>query len=44
MCTLAMTATLTPQEVKELKESLGLRSNTVVLKANPIQEHHKFIR
>jgi hypothetical protein len=42
--TLAMTATLTPQEVKELEASLGLRSNTVTLKANPIQEHHKFIR
>ena len=42
--TLAMTATLTPLEVNELKEVLGLRSNTVVLKANPIQEHHKFIR
>ena len=42
--TLAMTATLTPEEVKELELSLGLRSNTVLLKANPIQEHHKFIR
>ena len=42
--TLAMTAILTPQEVKELKESLGLRSITVVRKANSIQEHHKFIR
>ena len=42
--TLAMTATLTPAEVKELETSLGLRSNTVLLKANPIQEHHKFVR
>jgi CRISPR/Cas system-associated endonuclease/helicase Cas3 len=42
--TLAMTATLTPAEVKELESSLGLRSNTVLLKANPIQEHHKFVR
>ena len=36
--------TLTPAEVKELESSLGLRSNTVLLKANPIQEHHKFVR
>ena len=42
--TLAMMATLTPAEVKELETSLGLRSNTVLLKANPIQEHHKFVR
>ena len=42
--TLAMTATLTPEEVKELETCLGLRSNTVLLKANPIQEHHKFVR
>jgi superfamily II DNA helicase RecQ len=42
---LAMTATLTPMEIEELKKSLGLRSaNTVVLQANPIQGHHKYIR
>ena len=41
---LAMTATLTQDEVLELQKSLGLRSNTVVLKANPIQKHHKYVR
>ena len=43
---LAMTATLTlPEEVNELQKCLGLRStNTVVLQANPIQKHHKYIR
>lgn len=41
---LAMTATLTPQEVTELESTLGLRSNTLVLKANCIQDHHKYIR
>ena len=42
---LAMTATLTPLEIEELKSSLGLRaSNTVVLQGNPIQRHHKYVR
>ena len=41
---LAMTATLTPGEIKELETCLGFRTNTVVLRANPIQEHHKYIR
>ena len=42
---LAMTATLTPLEIEELKKSLGLRSaNTVILQANPIQGHHKYVR
>ena len=41
---LAMTATLTPGEIKELESSLGFRTNTVILIANPIQEHHKYIR
>ena len=42
---LAMTATLTPAEIGELQVSLGLRSaNTVVLQANPIQSHHKYVR
>ena len=41
---LAMTATLTPPEIKELETTLGLRSGTIVLKANCIQDHHKFIR
>ena len=41
---LAMTATLTPVEVTELEKTcLGTRSS-VVLKANPIQEHHKYMR
>ena len=42
---LAMTATLAPEEVNQLMETLGLRSeNTVVLQGNPIQQHFKFIR
>ena len=42
---LAMTATLTQLEVEELQKTLGLRSsNTVVLQANPIQKHHKYVR
>ena len=42
---LATTATLTPDEVNELQKCLGLRStNTVVLEANPIQKHHKYVR
>ena len=43
--TLAMTATLNPEECLELQKCLWLRSsNTVVLKANPIQQHHKYVR
>ena len=41
---LAMTATLTPVEITELKKNLGLRSNVVVLQANPIQDHYKFVQ
>ena len=42
---LAMTATLTPDEICELQKTLGLRSsNTVVLQANPIQTHYKYVR
>lgn len=42
---LATTATLTPDEESELQSCMGLRSsNTVVLKGNPIQTHHKFVR
>ena len=42
---LAMTATLTPSEVGEVKGILGLRDeNTVVLRGNPIQRHHKYNR
>ena len=41
---LAMTATLTPDEVLEVQKSLGFRSNTVVLQANPIQKHHKYVK
>ena len=43
--TLAMTATLTEEEEKKLLKCLGLRSdNTVVLRSNAIQAHHKFVR
>ena len=43
--TLAMTATLTEEEVGELQNCLGLRSaNTVILQSNPIQKHHKYVR
>ena len=42
---LAMSATLTPSEIEDVKGSLGLRdANTVVLQGNPIQKHHKYIR
>ena len=42
---LATTATLTSDEEGELQKCLGLRdNNTVVLKANPIQKPHKYIR
>ena len=42
---LAMTATLTSAEIKELKNIMGFRdNNTVILQSNPIQEHHKYIR
>ena len=42
---LATTATLTQGEISELHRCMGLREeNTVVLQANPIQRHHKFVR
>ena len=42
---LAMTATLTQQEIPELMETLGLRpTNTVLLQANPILSNHKYVR
>ena len=42
---LAMTATLIPTEVNELMKVMGFREeNTAVIKSNPVQEHHKFIR
>jgi hypothetical protein len=43
--TLAMSATATEQEIEELKVDLGLRStNTVILKADPIQSQFNYIR
>ena len=42
---LAMSATLTPSEIVDVKCSPGLRDeNTIVLQGNPIQKHHKYIR
>ena len=42
---LATTATLTSGEITGLHRCMGLREeNTVVLQANPIQRHHKFVR
>ena len=40
---LAMTATATEAEIKHMKENLGLRNNTIILQATPVQDHHKFI-
>ena len=43
--TLAMSATATDQEIEELKVDLGLRpNNTVILKADPIQNQFNYIR
>ena len=41
---LAMTATLAPSEVPELESTLGFRSKAILLRDNPIQPHHKYIR
>ena len=42
---LAMSATSTMEEIKELKEQLGLReSNTVVLRADPVQSQFMFVK
>ena len=42
---LATSATATPLEIEELKQEMGLRnSNTVVLKADPIQNQFMFVR
>ena len=43
--TLAMTATLTEEEIGELQKNLGLRTvNTTVLQSNPIQNNHKYVK
>ena len=40
-----MTATCCPDEVEEVKKTLGLRdANTVVLKSNPIQSQICFVK
>ena len=40
--TLAMTATATPREVKEVVTALGLRVSPTILASSPIQPHIKF--
>ena len=39
----AMTATATHSEVSGMIENLGLRTKPVILRASPVQLHHKFI-
>ena len=42
---LAMSATATSEEIDELKHDMGLRdSNTVILRADPIQNQYMFVR
>ena len=42
---LAMTATATEAEIEELKSNMGLRQgNTIVLRADPIQTQHNYIK
>ena len=41
---LAMSATSTKVEVEELKSILGLRNNTVVLQASPVQSQHMSVK
>ena len=42
---LAMSATSTKSEIRELKENLGLReANTVILEASPVQSQYNFVK
>ena len=42
---LAMSATATEAEIEELKSNLGLRpGNTIVLRSDPVQTQHNYIR
>ena len=40
--TLAMTATATDEEIKQVVKALGLRNQPVILTSSPIQSHFKF--
>lgn len=40
--TLAMSATSTEEEVKQVVEAMGLRKPPTILKASPVQNHIKF--
>ena len=42
--TVALTATATEEEVEGIKENVGLRGNTVVLRASPILNHIKYVK
>ena len=40
--TLAMSATVTDKEVRDIVKNLGLRETPVILRASPVQDHMKF--
>ena len=40
---IAMSATATEAEVSAMIQNLGLRSKPVILRASPVQPHHKFV-
>ena len=40
---LAMSATVTENEVSAMVANLGLREKPILLRASPVQDHHKFV-
>ena len=39
----AMSATVTEEEVTSMVKNLGLREKPVILRASPVQDHHKYV-
>ena len=39
----AMSATVTEEEVSSMVKNLGLREKPVILRASPVQDHHKYV-